>query len=213
MRDDNVTVSRDTPVGMWPVWAVLALSVGSGVVVFIGAALLALAFQLTIRIAAAAAGVAVLAVWFLWVARIDRIFWARERVRPAAVPTFQQTGPTPVVQVEVSDVARQRWAFMDLPGDDLQLQHLARGLAAGRTLSEGEWSGRGRLYTRREFRALRGEFLERGLAVWRNRDAPAQGVELTAVGRQVMSRIAEDGARSRAHVGPASRIALPDPEQ
>jgi len=207
MRDGDYTVDRDIPVGMWPVGAVLALSLGSGLVVFVGTALLCWALQMTVRIALATAGISVLAVWILWVARIDSLFWSTEKVRPAALPAYQQTSP--VVQVEVHQPEKGRWAWLDLPGGPEQLEQLARGLASGRTLSESEWSGRGRLYTRAEFRELRGELLERGLAVWRSPGAPTQGVELSAVGRQVMSRIAEN-VRTGAYVGNGRDVAMID---
>jgi len=68
---------------------------------------------------------------------------------------------------------------------------LARGTLNGRSFSEADWTGRGKPFSRREFKALRSTLVERGLVAWRNPSAPAQGVELTRVGRAVFERLAQ----------------------
>jgi hypothetical protein len=103
----------------------------------------------------------------------------------------------PVVHVEVSDLDQRQWRFMDLPGTPEALQELARGVLAGKTLAEAEWTGTGRPYTRNEFRDLRAQLVDRGIAAWRNPQHPAQGVELTKPGRAVFAEIARTHAHAR----------------
>ncbi|RLG19513.1 hypothetical protein DRN74_06740 [Candidatus Micrarchaeota archaeon] len=95
---------------------------------------------------------------------------------------------SPALQVEVKEGNRVR--FVDFGVDEERVAQLARGVLAGRPLSEAEWSGRGAPFSLREFRRLRGELIERGLAAWVNERAHSQGVVLTAAGRAVFRRIA-----------------------
>jgi len=207
MDKGQYTIDKATPVGLWPVWAVLALSFGSGIAVFVGVGLLAWALQLSVKVALGCAGAVVLVVWVVWLGRVEGLFFARETVRPSALPVYHQDAP--VVQVEVSEPEQGRWRFLDLPGGPEELEQLARGLMLGRSLAEAEWVGAGRPYTRSQFRELRGQLLERGLLVWRNPSAPSQGVELNAAGRAVFGRIAEN-ARGPTRVRGGGRFALPD---
>ena len=80
--------------------------------------------------------------------------------------------------------------FIDLPHAD-RLPVLAAGLLAGRSFNQAAWTGAGGLFSRAEFDQLRDVLIERGLAAWKNPNARAQGVELTAAGRAVMRRLAE----------------------
>jgi len=103
-----------------------------------------------------------------------------------------QVEKPPTVRVEVEkkkDTGRSDWLLFDLSGSPSALQSLASGVLSGLSLSESEWSGSGRPFSRSDFRALRSQLIERGLACWRNPGAPAQGVELTAVGRAVFRRL------------------------
>ena len=92
----------------------------------------------------------------------------------------------PVIRVEVK--RENTLTFIDLPVSDTQLSRLAAGVLDGAPLAESQWCGRGRPFSRGQFAQLRQELLTRGLAVWRNDAAPAQGVELTAAGRAVLKQ-------------------------
>lgn len=101
--------------------------------------------------------------------------------------------PTPApepesIRVELLQEGGRRGDFIDLPHAD-RLPALASGLLEGRQFSQTVWTGAGRLYSRAEFEAVRGEMLRRGLCRWKNPQAPAQGVELTPAGRAVLRRL------------------------
>ncbi len=65
-------------------------------------------------------------------------------------------------------------------------------------LSEGEWIGRGRPFSKAEFVNLRQYLITSGLACWRDQRYPTQGIELTAYGRNVMRQLATpEYARTR----------------
>lgn len=84
----------------------------------------------------------------------------------------------------------QGMQLVDFGVEEERARALAKGVLAGRALSEAEWTGNGRPFSRRELRGIRSELLERGLLEWRNVRAPAQGVQLTAAGRAVFERLA-----------------------
>jgi len=202
---DQPIVERRTP--MLDVGGFLTLALGSGVVSFVGVGLFAWAVGLTARVALGVAGVVVLAVLAVFIVRVWQAWFQTETVRTATRPEPAQRRDR--VEVEVSKPEERAMMFLDLPGSADQLAQLASGVLAGKPFSEGTWSGGGRPYTRAEFRQLRGDLLERGLLTWRNDSAPAQGVELTAPGRAVFRKIAQDSARARAHVrggGPVTAL-------
>ena len=76
--------------------------------------------------------------------------------------------------------------FIELPAKPEQLAALAAGLAAGRSLAENLWTGRGKPFSKAEYATLRAELIQRGLAQWRDPETPAQGWELLAAGRSVI---------------------------
>jgi hypothetical protein len=129
------------------------------------------------------------AAWLLLLVDTRKLLWALERVTGLDVDQDGHEGPPPTIRVEVTEGARQ--VYLDLPGEPEDLATMARGVLNGRSLAEGTWSGRGGLFSRSEFRTIRDELIERGLATWRNPRAKAQGVELTAAGRAVFRLLAE----------------------
>jgi hypothetical protein len=97
-------------------------------------------------------------------------------------PPPQPTGTT----IEIISEDRRAGDYVFLPGiEPERLQQLGAGLMAGQSFNQAAWTGSGRPFSRREFEALRGEFLRRGLCTWRNPAAPAQGCELTPPGEAV----------------------------
>jgi len=119
-------------------------------------------------------------VWF-WLLR----GWVREKqgLLTVAEPehhTFQN------VRLEVKQ--QNQLLFIDLPAEPEQLVNLADGVLHGASMSELTWCGRNKPFSISQFRGLRAELIRRGLAVWRNETAPAQGVELTLPGKAVFRR-------------------------
>ena len=78
---------------------------------------------------------------------------------------------------------RKRMTFCTFPGKPEQVQKFATAALDGQltTYSTG--------LSRRVFEQLRDEAIKRGLCTWKNREAHAQGVELTTVGRHVFERL------------------------
>ena len=102
------------------------------------------------------------------------------------------------------------WDQLQLPGTAEALRELTAGLLRGQGFTEAAWTGKGRPYTKAEFHALRGEFLERGLICQRNPKAPAQGYELTRAGQAAIEKLhAQPPALPRSHAH-ASRGELLD---
>lgn len=107
----------------------------------------------------------------------------------------------------------RRTQIVDLPASPGNIQKIARGVLSGTPFSESAWTGAGRPFSRAQFHQIRGEFLSRGWVVWRNEDAPSQGVMLTSQGEAVMRYLAspsptlvtdrthegEQGVRARAY--------------
>jgi len=192
---DQPVIERNTP--MSTIGEFLQLALGSGFVSLVAVGLLAWAVGVTVRVALGVAGGVILVVLAVFMRRVWQGWFQVETVRPATRPEPAQRRDR--VEVEVSEPGEKRMSFLDLPGSAEQLAQLASGVLAGKPFSEGTWSGGARPYTRAEFRQLRGDLLERGLLTWRNDSAPAQGVELTAPGRAVFRKIAQDSTRTRTH--------------
>lgn len=109
------------------------------------------------------------------------------------------------VRVEIQErkaKGRGSLRFIDLPAKPEQLRVLAVGVLNGAPMAEASWTGKRRPFSRRQFNRLRDEMLRRGLAVWVNPAAHAQGVQLTSAGRAVFRRLAETRpALPGAHAG------------
>jgi len=210
--DGKYTAERVTPtVQGWSLaGVVLLLALGSGLTVFVGAGLLVWALGWSVKVALGSSGVCVLLVWGALLLRVGDLLTTVETVEPWVQQEPERVAP--VVSVEVSDLDRGRWRFADLPVDVDRLRQLASGVLSGRSLSEADWTGKGALFSRSEFRTLRGALLEREFCQWRNDDAPQQGLELTPVGTRVFGALAE-GVRTSAHVRGGSSGALVAPDR
>lgn len=99
------------------------------------------------------------------------------------------------IRVELLQDGGHRGDFIDLPYPE-KLPALAAGLLAGRSFNQTAWTGHGALFSRSQFDQVRETMIERGLLAWKNPEAKAQGVELTAAGRAVMRRIAHPTPQS-----------------
>lgn len=104
---------------------------------------------------------------------------------PQALPAPQAEQ----VRIELVQDQGRRGDFIDLPYAD-RLPQLAAGLTNGRQFAQAAWCGQSGIFSRSEFDALRDTMIERGLMAWKNPEAKAQGVVLTAAGRSVMKRLA-----------------------
>ena len=133
-----------------------------------------------------------------WLSYRGRWQWLLERITGADLNADGYIGkPEPQqapalsapIRVEVSRDEGRAVDFIDLPYPE-KLPALAAGLLAGRQFAQTSWVGAGQLFSRSEFDQVRDTMIERGLAAWKNPEAKAQGVTLTAAGRAVMRRLA-----------------------
>jgi hypothetical protein len=149
------------------------------------------------------AGTVTLAAWTVfvmidWHLSLDTLLWLAEQAINIDINQDGQIGePTPQpparVVVELQDknangYDRARYLEFGVPID--KLATFARSVLAGRQLSESVWTGRGGLFSKSEFARMRGQMLEAGVLRWIHPGAPAQGIEVTAAGRQVLRQIA-----------------------
>ncbi|HFD38520.1 MAG TPA: hypothetical protein ENJ31_01535 [Anaerolineae bacterium] len=142
-----------------------------------------------------ALGISTLA-WLVLLGQTRRLLWAVERAIAQDLDGDGAVGkpvppPPPTIRVEVAREDGRQVQFVDLPISPRAAGIIARGVLRGQRLSESAWSGRGGVCSRSEFGRFRAVLIERGWAVWRNPQAPAQGIELTAAGRAVFRRLAE----------------------
>ena len=90
------------------------------------------------------------------------------------------------VRIEVIQDEGRHVQFANLPIPEKKLTALAVGLSQGAGLSEGQWTGKGAVFSRSEFRTLRDLFVTRGWLQWVNTEAHSQGLQLTHPGKAVM---------------------------
>jgi hypothetical protein len=130
---------------------------------------------------------AVGAAWW-WLTSIH--FWRRSVYMDlAALFRPREQAEAQPFRIEV-DHGGGKMQFADLPATRDQLGKLGRGLTTGASFSEASWTGKGRPFTRGQFRALRDVFVRRGWAEWVRQEAPSQGVQLTATGKAVARHLA-----------------------
>lgn len=103
----------------------------------------------------------------------------------------------PSIHIELArdvDGSGRQIQFLDFPVGVDKMAALARALLAGLTFSEANFTGSSGIFSRSEFRTIRGELLKRGLLVQSNPKSRFQGFELNAAGRAVLRRLADETA-------------------
>jgi hypothetical protein len=146
--------------------------------------------NLDIAIVGGAAGLITAgAMWWVLLQEHRDLLWEIETRTGIDLDGDGKAGVPTTTRLEVTIPATEQSGQQTLILDGLnakpeQLRTWARGMLQGR-MAESEWYGKGRLFSKGQFYALRQEFIDRGLMAWINPDAHAQGTELTAVGRAV----------------------------
>lgn len=134
-------------------------------------------------------------VWLVLLRHWLRLVNFREGFQPA--PRIQVIEPaehqSSSVSIRLFEEQNTYWRgdFLELPATHQQLRVLASGVVSGSSLAENAWCGANKPFSKAQFQELRQALLERGWLQWRNQNAPAQGLELTHVGRRVFSYLAE----------------------
>lgn len=97
-----------------------------------------------------------------------------------------EIGQALVTRIQLVDADRQHSTFANLPASREQLERLARGILAGVPFSENSWTGAGQPFSRAAFRALRTEFLARGMVTQASDKSRQLGYQFTPAGRAVL---------------------------
>lgn len=87
--------------------------------------------------------------------------------------------------------------FDDVPPEKVDL--LFQAALGGQSLCEPAWCGKGKPFSKPQFVGVRDRMIETGLWAWVNPEAHAQGVQVLANGRVLMSRWRAQFARTHAH--------------
>lgn len=130
--------------------------------------------------------------WLLLLWQHRDLLWERETITGIDLDGDGQTGKSMTrieVKIPATEQRGSQTKIIDLPATPEQLRTLAQGMLDKR-MAEGEWCGKGKLFSKPKFYTLRQELIDRGLMVWVNPKAHTQGTELTAVGRSVFRRLA-----------------------
>jgi hypothetical protein len=179
-----------------PVTIPLLQAVITGGLAAVCAFSLVLVFRMDVS-ALAVAGVVFAVVTFgAWMSYRGRWQWVIEKYlgvdldRDGFIGQPEPVHQLPPLRVIVEEDQGRHAEFIDLPYPE-KLPQLAAGLLAGRTFNQTAWTGHAGIFSRAEFDSLRDTMIERGLLVWKNPEAKAQGVVLTAPGRAVMRRLAD----------------------
>lgn len=99
---------------------------------------------------------------------------------------------THTVRVDVEEVRQGHVRIITarFPVDEWMMEDLAQGLLGGVPFAERQWTGKGKLFSIREFRLVRDEMLKRGLIRLVSEKSPLQGYELTKTGWAVIRQLA-----------------------
>ena len=150
------------------------------------------------RIAGVLACVAVLAHWV-----VGQKLW-RVDAKPdkPVVTTTTDNKPIKMVHVRhdhVNDNGHYSTSNYELPEGNWpnSLNVLAKGVLAGRPFTETEWAGPNKPFSIPDFRELRKRGINpkdpnRKLFVYKNSNAPQQGIDLTKKGRELFEELADD---------------------
>lgn len=122
--------------------------------------------------------------------------WWRSRVyrsNPPRLPGVMGSGEVLRLQVAVTDPgsAFERGVWASLPVDRDALIEIARKLARGANFSHASLSGKYAPMSRKQYEAVRDEFLRRGLVYWNSPHSRNQGLSLSRAGVAAVRRLAE----------------------
>ena len=129
--------------------------------------------------------------WIRLMSDRNRLLWKIERITGKDFDGDGYVGEPETLRIELSSVDEHgaHIEFLNIPGDGQRFKEFACGVLNGKAISTASWTGRGGIYSRREFNELRDALLNRGWLMWRNPHAPVQGVMLTRKGREAFERI------------------------
>lgn len=210
----------DAPAEMWQEWerrepvrsptfdgdvrVPLAQSVICGVFVTLLSVPLAVIVEWPLYLAPVAGLVVASAVWAAFLGQHRAMMWRVETILnrdidgdgAAGRPVEHRT----VIEGRIDDGRNIRdliLYFDDVPPEKIDL--LFQAALGGQSLSEPAWCGKGKPFSKPQFVGVRDRMIETGLWAWVNPEAHAQGVQVLANGRVLMSRWRAQFARTHAH--------------
>jgi hypothetical protein len=96
----------------------------------------------------------------------------------------------PTFSVEIKSENGKRIQRTEFPAAPWQMRDLAQGILDDDPFTEGEWTGRGNLFSQSQFTEIRQTFIDLGLADWVNPEHHQQGVTFNDSGKQFLRGLA-----------------------
>jgi hypothetical protein len=96
--------------------------------------------------------------------------------------------PARIIHAEVSRDGGRNITYADLPDEGAQLVQFLRAVLAGGDLSEARWTPARNGFSKSDYWSIISTLIRSGVLRWRNDDAHAQGVELTAEGPEILEQ-------------------------
>lgn len=126
--------------------------------------------------------------------------WFPAEPEPKPEPEPKKKSTHVELILDIKDPSTNQTFSQQFNIDLYRLILFAKGTRTGRPFSEREWTGYGRLLTRKEFKDIRKAWLKTGFLRWKNENAHGQGVELTRKGNALVNGLAELNHYNYVHV-------------
>ena len=193
--------TRETPDYLTQTLAIIPLSIGVGLVVLIGAALICWGFQKPASAALVLGGLvmslcALFAFWRVWE---DRLYMALETITGHDLDGDGHIGVPQQVEgdwriiLENENDGHQAWLQFDTPELRRKAKLAAKLTLNGTPFSENSMCGKNRPLSRSEFMTLRDLYLFHSLLTWKDQEHRTLGTQWTAAGRSYVRKLASEG--------------------
>jgi len=142
--------------------------------------------------------------WFVFLGEHRNMLWRVERILKTDIDGDGQRGKPvehrTVIEGRIDDgrnIQDLVLYFDDVPPEKVDL--LFQAALGGQSLCEPAWCGKSKPFSRPQFVGVRDRMIDAGLWAWINPESHAQGVQVLANGRVLMSRWRAQFARTHAH--------------
>jgi len=139
-----------------------------------------------------AAGIAIGAATYNALAYSRRTIYAIERYKDNLTATTTASAETIIEEIELTVTREDLSAAYPpiqrrtLPTDTGRFRELAQAAIKGQPLTQSEWAGSDKPFSRSEFDNIAQTLMELGIMAWRSERDPAQGRVITAGGRHAL---------------------------
>jgi len=129
--------------------------------------------------------------WAVLLGAGRKLLFITETITGKDLNSDQVIGPPPLrVEITTKDgKGKKAMRFLELRTSEDRLELLARATLSGRPLSQSEWCGSGRPFSKNEFEAVMASLESAGLCRWRSPEHRSLGREATPAGRAFFKSI------------------------